>query len=133
MIQRVKKRSLDKKKEAIVAAVIALNEASDEYLKVKNITTHVNTNTKVICTLNPNKTPKVVATPFPPLNLIHIGNICPNTAKIAAYCCEVETHTAINPFRESMNKAKAASVLLPVLKTFVVPIFPEPILLRSIP
>ncbi len=113
--------------------MVALNEASDEYLKTKNTTTHVNKNIKVICMLNHNKIPKVVATPLPPLNFIHIGNICPNTAKIAAYCCEGETQTAINPFKESMNKAKAASILLPVLKTFVAPTLPEPIFLMSVP
>ena len=30
---------------------------------------------------NPNMTPKVVATPLPPLNLSQIGNICPATAQ----------------------------------------------------
>ncbi len=83
IISNVKNRSTLKKNEVITAIVIALNEAREEYLKIKNTTIQANINIKAIGILSAINTPKVVATPFPPLNFSQIGNMCPKTAKIA--------------------------------------------------
>mgnify|MGYP001506328808 CR=1 FL=1 len=64
-------------------AVTALNEAREEYRKKKNITIQVNINTNAIGILSANNTPKVVATPLPPLNFNHIVNMWPRTTKTA--------------------------------------------------
>jgi len=52
-------------------------DESDEYLNINKITTHVKINKKHSCVDNTINTPKYVATPFPPLNLNQMGNICP--------------------------------------------------------
>lgn len=84
----VKNKSLCSKNDVTVTTAVALNEARDEYLKAKNTITQVKINTKVMLMLSAINTPRVVATPFPPLNFNHIGNMCPKTAKIADVCTQ---------------------------------------------
>ena len=43
-----------------------------------------------------------------------------------------DTHAGINPLRASKKRVNIAVNLFPVLRTLVVPIFPEPISLTSI-
>ena len=56
-----------------------VNEANiedrEEYLKIKETITHVKINKRLSVIEKANKIPKYVATPFPPLNFNHIGNI----------------------------------------------------------
>ena len=52
-------------------------EDTDEYLNINNTATHVNINKIAQGNDKANKIPKYVATPFPPLNLSHIGKQWP--------------------------------------------------------
>ena len=52
-------------------------DETEEYLNIKETTTHVKINNKLNCKDNANNIPKYVATPFPPLNFNHTGNKCP--------------------------------------------------------
>lgn len=79
----VKNKFLWKKKDHATAVEVALNEAREEYRKVKNTASQTNINTNATGVLNAINTPRVVATPLPPLNVSQIGNMCPKTAKIA--------------------------------------------------
>ena len=45
----------------------------EEYLNISETTIHAKINKNPNCADNANKTPKYVATPFPPLNLSQIG------------------------------------------------------------
>ncbi len=80
--------------------------------------------------------PKYVATPLPPLNFIHTGNIWPRKAirpdkKIKFGKKYFVTRIGATPFEISKNKVRAARNLFPVLNTLVAPIFFEPISLIS--
>ncbi len=137
----MKNKSFSKKKDATAIIAVALSEAREEYLKIRKTIIQESKKIKKMLILNDTKIPRAVATPLPPLNFSHTGNICPKTAKIADNCTYnplllkifCAKYTTKNPLRESSNKASAASPFFPVLKTFVAPIFPEPISLRSIP
>src|SRR5579883_289973 len=82
--------------------------------------------------LSPISTPRVVATPLPPLKPSHGGNMWPSTAPAAAAAAgigphsELKTSTGMRPFSASSTSVAAASVLLPVRSTLVAPILPEP-------
>ncbi len=81
--------------------------------------------------------PKNVATPLPPLNFNQIGYMWPKRAKIATYMNNSEEncndiHTGTKPLRVSKKRVNRAVNLFPVLRTLVVPMFPEPISLISI-
>ena len=83
--------------------------------------------------------PNPVATAFPPLPLSHIGQICPEIADIPALTSinpwslnYWAIFTAIRPFPTSIINTKSAGHLPTFLKTFVAPVDPEPIVLRSI-
>ena len=54
---------------------------TDEYLNIKKTTNHVTINKILSCIDIANSTPKYVATPYPPLNFIHNGKICPKKTK----------------------------------------------------
>ena len=111
---------------------------NEEYLKTNATTIHVKINNKLNWIDNANKIPKYVATPFPPLNFSHTGKICPkNTTRqdklINSGKYFIVMITGKYPFNISKAKVKIASTLFPVRKTFVAPIFPEPIFLTSFP
>lgn len=92
--------------------------------------------------------PHAEATPLPPLNFSQTGNMCPRIAAKPAKneaICDVEdtmpkiqysdeganfnaNHEAIAALKMSNSMVKRAKVLLPVRKTLVAPILPEPIL-----
>ena len=78
-----------------------------------------------------------VATPLPPLKNKKIEKRWPVKTPNAAKCEAVipknspAKNTTIEPLAMSMIKVRKAADLLPVLKTFVAPIFPEPVLLIS--
>ncbi len=59
---------------------------SEEYLKIKNTTTHVNINKNPKLMDSASNIPRYVATPFPPLNFIQKGKICPKKASKAESC-----------------------------------------------
>ena len=111
-------------------------EDTDEYLKINEITNQENINKKLSWTDSAKRIPKYVATPFPPLNFNHTGKICPkNTIKhdnwINSGKFWAVNITGIYPFKTSNKRVNAASDFLPVLRTLVAPIFPEPIFLIS--
>ena len=53
---------------------------TDEYLKIKVTIIQVKINNKPNFNEIPIRTPKKVATPFPPLKFSHTGNKCPKNA-----------------------------------------------------
>ena len=108
----------------------------EEYLKISDSTIHTKINKKLNPYEKANSIPRYVATPFPPLKFNQIGKICPSKASKAEswtysgkrFCVIT---TGMYPFTTSNNKVEPAKYLLPVLRTFVAPIFPEPIFLIS--
>ena len=74
-----------------------------------------------------------VATPFPPLKNKNIEKRWPKNTPKAAKCeavipkISLAKYTTTNPLLMSIIKVKKAAFLCPVLKTFVAPMFPEPI------
>ena len=74
--------------------------------------------------------PKKVETPFPPLNLNQMGNICPRIA--ARRATEVRQGRsgakaiAKAPFAASPKKVPIPSIFPPTRQALVAPIFPEP-------
>ena len=85
-----------------------------------------------------NITPYVVATPFPPLNLSHKGNMCPSTTANAAATAQSGPQNdeaikvAAEPFPMSKTKVAPARPLFPVRSMLVAPMLPEPIFLGSV-
>ena len=61
-------------------------EDNDEYLNIRDTVIQVKINSRLKESDKANKTPKYVATPFPPLNLSHIGKICPKKTINAEIC-----------------------------------------------
>ena len=111
-------------------------EASEEYLNIKNTVNQVKINKAPKPNDRANKIPKYVATPFPPLNFIQIGKICPKkaiSAEIWKYSGKKYWVIATGkyPLKVSNNKVAAAKYLFPDLSTFVAPMFPEPTFLIS--
>ena len=87
-----------------------------------------------------NKTPSVVATPFPPLNFSQTGKIWPKTGVMAteAICQSklrrsMAKQTGITPFKISKAPTRAPHFKPKARITFVTPILPEPTFLISIP
>lgn len=132
-----------RKTDATGTIKAAVRAASEEYLNVKaiiNQTAKTTTATGQQVTI---KNPKLDATPLPPLNLSHIGKLCPRTPHAPAIkealtltASELLTSipaivAAIPALKTSQRTVISANVLFPVRKTFVAPIFPEPIFLIS--
>ncbi len=118
-----------------------VNEAniddSDEYLNIKAVTNQTKMNRINNCVDRAPNIPKYVATPFPPLNFSHKGKICPkNTISAERFVNSgkylIVIITGIYPLRTSRHNVEKAKILFPVLRTFVVPILPEPIFLMSL-
>ena len=66
---------------------IAADTEPSETNLVNAINSKANTkHIKPICQFIINNTPRDVATPFPPLKLKNIGNVCPRTTASPAYC-----------------------------------------------
>ena len=61
-------------------------EDNDEYLNIRETTVQVKINKKLNCIDKANNIPRYVATPFPPLNFIQKGKICPKKASKAESC-----------------------------------------------
>jgi hypothetical protein len=84
--------------------------------------------------------PKLTATPFPPLNLRNIGNICPISAtKImiviykkdeSIYCFAI--YIDIHPLKKSKIKVVIPAMYPEVLNTLVAPTFFDPTVRISI-
>ena len=111
-------------------------EDRDEYLNIRETVSHVNINRKPNWIDRASKIPKYVATPLPPLNFSQTGKMWPKKARrqdnwISPGKCCCTIITGIYPFKISNINVSAAKNLLPVLSTFVAPIFPEPIFLIS--
>tara|TARA_B100000586_G_C20101273_1_gene425009 strand:- start:1448 stop:1936 length:489 start_codon:yes stop_codon:yes gene_type:complete len=118
----VKDATIEDKEEYFVIAAIKIQEIQK---KIPSF----NDKAKII--------PRYVAIPFPPLNFIQTGNICPRKAirpdkkiKFGKKCFVIKI--GITPFAISKNKVMPAINLFPVLKTLVAPIFLEPISLISL-
>ncbi len=78
------------------------------------------------------RTPRAVAAPLPPRKPSQTGNIWPRIAHPAAASASIcpqrwAINTAATPFARSRSNVSAASARLPVRRTFVAPILPEPI------
>ena len=75
--------------DKIIGLAISLNELTmktvraaniddkEEYLKMRDITNHVNINSKLNWIDKANRIPRYVATPLPPLNCNQMGNMWP--------------------------------------------------------
>ena len=63
----------------IIVTIMIVSEENidetDEYLNIKDTITHVKINKILRDNVKANKTPKYVATPFPPLNFNQIGKM----------------------------------------------------------
>ena len=91
---------------------------------------------------NMSHTPKVVATPFPPLNFNQTDRVCPKIGKspdkrIQSLVSELSKKavivTAKEPFEKSRRKVAIPADFPAIRITFVIPIFPLPNDLTSYP
>ena len=120
--------------QAAKGADIAPNKAaSDEKRNKIAVNNHIEIAISPVCQDKVRIIPIAVATPLPPLNLSHTGNRCPKNAPNPATIAmsgpnSVPMREAITPFRMSAISVAAAAPFFPVRKTFVAPIFPEPML-----
>jgi hypothetical protein len=136
IVKDIKRNKLIKNFFNIIEQIRTINapiiEDREEYLKKKAISNQEAANkipkgrdiAKII--------PKYTATPFPPLNFNQIGNICAikqiNAEKINKSLKYIkEIITELYPFKISNISVAIAKDFFPVLRTFVVPIFPDPI------
>ncbi len=108
----------------------------DEYLVMKAISAQDKQKINPSLIDKTRRIPRQVATPLPPLNFNQTGNICPRIAarpdKKTKFGKKTSVmRTAALPFKISRNKVRIAKSLFPVLKTFVAPIFLDPIVLIS--
>ena len=108
----------------------------EEYLNINDNINQVNINNKPSWIDKAVIIPKYVATPFPPLNFNHNGkrwprkaNIHDNSINSGKYCAVIII--GMYPFNTSKINVRIAKYLLPVLRTFVAPMLPDPILLIS--
>ena len=117
----------------IAIAIEAMEEIFTNFAKIAQIVIEIKAN-------NGDKTaniPAEVATPFPPLNLSHIGYTCPNKQQKTAIkkyeSSEAMRANNVNiiPFMASPKRVKSARILCPLLKTFVAPVLCEPTFLIS--
>ena len=117
----------------------------EEVLNNKAKSSHINRVNRAHGQLKNNKTPAAVAIPFPPLNNKKGLNIWPNidnklklkkrvvNSSSLRVCLKniSEKYSMIKLLDISKINVNAAMNLLPVLKTFVAPMLPEPIFLIS--
>jgi hypothetical protein len=137
----------EKNKERIKKEKAAIIEANDTYLKMKKIIIHIQRDKTMTShklgkiRLKPIIAPKLVATPFPPLNLKKIVQLCPTMQKTAARTKRYSEESGkknlkmlgeINPFKKSRINTKIPHFLPTTRKTLVAPILPEPNFLMSI-
>lgn len=119
--------------------ICASIEDMDEYRKIKNDVTHTAMKYVPKIGFTPSKTPSDVETPFPPLNLSHIGNICPITAHapikkdISFGKKFLQKKGIANPFSKSSANTIAPTFLPSTRTAFVAPIFPDPNFRISLP
>jgi len=117
----------------------------EEVLNNKAKSSHINRVNRAHGQLKNNKTPAAVAIPFPPFNNKKGLNIWPNidnklklkkrvvNSSSLRVCLKniSEKYSMIKLLDISKINVNAAMNLLPVLKTFVAPMLPEPIFLIS--
>ena len=108
----------------------------EEYLNIKKVSNHTIPKLIPKNIFIQQSIPIYVATPLPPLNFNQIGNTWPRkTHKEAIYKYSTKYNftkiTGITALRISNTKVAYPTNLLPVLRAFVAPIFPEPISLIS--
>ena len=120
-------------------ASAAVTEPSETILVTITTSATIPRHIKASCQFRARIAPNAVATPLPPLNFIKTGQTCPrNTASAQNETCigfkNIPTRkTARNPLPISMNKVIAAAFPPRTLRAFVVPAFPLPAFLMSIP
>ena len=124
----------------VILTTKTVNEANiddkDAYLNINVTTNQVKIKIMLSWIDKANNTPKYVATPLPPLNFNQRGKTWPKkTISEDTYINSgkylIEISTGKKPFNISSNKVNSAKYLLPVLRTLVAPIFPDPIFLTS--
>ena len=111
-------------------------EDNEEYLNIRETTNQEKINKKLNWSDKANNIPRYVATPFPPFNPSQIGKRCPKNANrddkwINSGKFWETIITGKYPFAISKKRVAKAKNLLPVLRTLVAPIFPDPIFLIS--
>ena len=119
---------------ADMSAMSALNDENPDNL---NTSSQISALAKPTGQESTKITPKVVATPLPPLNLSQIGNMCPRTTANAAIAEQSGPYSepakvAIKPLPRSSPKVAAAKPLFPARSTLVAPILPDPTVLGSV-
>jgi hypothetical protein len=127
---------------AVIIANEPINEidAIDEILAI--LATKPHTTAAIIESIGEiaSKIPAAVATPFPPLKHNQTGNTWPiiqhkhgtKSTKAESTVLTLQTDT-MAPLATSRINVINANLLSPVLRTFVVPVLPDPNFLRSIP
>ena len=117
----------------------AVTEPSETILVTSTTSTTIPRHIKASCQLSASSAPNAVATPFPPLNFSNKGQTCPrNTASTQNDTCIglrniPARKTARNPLPISITRVITAAFAPRTLRAFVVPAFPLPAFLMSIP
>lgn len=117
---------------------MAVRAAKDEIRAARKERSHVRQAIKPVIGVAAKRMPSAVATPLPPLNLSQMGKqwptIAPRPKSKANSGVEYRLRRKIGsaPFAASRRRVARASFLLPVRRTFVAPILPEPIVRRSV-
>lgn len=82
------------------AIAVAINADSDDILKIMAVISHDKHAAIPVIGTAASKTPNVVATPFPPLNLSQIGKLCPiitGSPNIKRWCGFIELGKVSHP------------------------------------
>lgn len=134
-------------------AIPLTTDAMETILKIMNVASQVKTTrpntglSAAILIANPSKTPKVVATPLPPLNLKNIVQICPQIELIPNKMRKVSAEipltfnkkisarkiTGRSPLSISISKTVKPNGFPNTRNALVAPTFPEPNLRMSMP
>jgi hypothetical protein len=116
-----------------------ISAASDEYRHIKRAAIHAAMHITAMTGWITSSTPRLVATPFPPLKSMKTGKSCPSTAAPAARSAASgpaslrARYAAKLPFSTSPIRVSAPAPLPITRAAFVAPMFPLPAARRSIP
>jgi len=122
----------------IGAMSIAVRAASDEMRAAKNDINHVRQAIRPVTGTAARSTPSDVATPLPPLNLSQMGKQWPiiaprpNVSALVGSAYKPSMNMGSAPLAASSRSVARASFLLPVRRTLVAPILPEPMARKSV-
>jgi len=126
------------KKLRVDVEAIAISEDNEEKRVFLNSINHIIEVITASIGVAANKSPNIGATPFPPLNFNHIGNICPiiiqkpEKAAIGAPNKYFIMSTGTKLFIVSKKNVSRPNFLPLIRQTLVDPILPDPIFLGSL-